>query len=893
MEVLSERESEVLALVAEGLTNAEIARRLIISVRTVESHVASLLRKLGLEDRRALGAYATARDRASPSPARRVLEPATTLVGRAEELGELRQALGDRGLVSLVGPGGIGKTRVALRLAAQPRAVFADLTVLPAGADDEVVARAVISALGLTEPGGGSSLDVVAGELATAPPRLVVLDNCEHVREGAAMVAERLARERCCQLLATSRQALGVPGERVMVLEPLSVEAAAELFVDRAADIGVPEPLDPEIVAEVCRRVECMPLLVELAAARLGAFSLADLVVRLDYALELLGGGGSSHRHRSARALLGWSYDLLTGPEQAIYRALSVLRGPFRLEVAEAVAPPGPPGAVAAGFARLVEACLVTRVGDRYRQLDLVRADAAERLQAAGESTAALRRLVDWALRSAATAGPGDGADLVAAVEAAQRLGHPELSGLARLVAEDFEGTGRWTAAQELFELAARASGSAAAVWEAAATAMSRYRGDSAVRLFLLAAESAQADGDATLEARAVVAAVEVSTRFAGSVNDGLDASQVDALIDRAEVLAQQSGAKPDLVAGVAVARAWQAYMARFTPPGKTDADGSNTALVIERTEAAVGLAERAGDPLLGSSALDCRCVTCLGEGDLAGAMAVITERNALLAGVRDGSARALVEQRDVLSMSCDVTLRLGDLETCLSHALAFREFERALGEPHDYVQKAVPVLFFLGRWQEVVDDATRLLAVRRTEPIWTAVQLNLMWICAGAVLGYRGDDRGAEAWYSECGLLRGHNAALLRCLRADVELHHGRLDAAGRLLAEPAAAIDGQWRALYAALCAEAYGGDALVDAEPLVADDAYSAAVLARARGDLEQAWNGFTAIGASYQAARTALSLVGPRRRAALATYRDLGLRPQFSGPTGGGDRPVASP
>ena len=88
------------------------------------------------------------------------------------------------------------------------------------------------------------------------------------------MVAERLARERCCQLLATSRQPLGVPGERVIVLEPLSVEAAAELFVARAADIAVSEPLDAELVAEVCRRLECVPLLVELAAARWGAFSL-------------------------------------------------------------------------------------------------------------------------------------------------------------------------------------------------------------------------------------------------------------------------------------------------------------------------------------------------------------------------------------------------------------------------------------------------------------------------------------------------------------------------------------------------------------------------------------------------------------------------------------------
>jgi hypothetical protein len=95
-------------------------------------------------------------------------------------------------------------------------------------------------------------------------------------------------------------------------------------------------------------------------------------------------------------------------------------------------------------------------------------------------------------------------------------------------------------------------------------------------------------------------------------------------------------------------------------------------------------------------------------------------------------------------------------------------------------------------------------------------------------------------------------------------------------LLADPPVAIDGQWRALYAALRAEVYGGDALVEAEQLVADDALSAAIVARARGDLEQAWKGFTVIGASYQAARTALALEGARRRAALAIYQVLGLR-----------------
>jgi predicted ATPase len=791
----------------------------------------------------------------------------------------LREATGEKGLVSLVGPGGIGKTRVALRLAAQPRAVFADLTTLPPGADDEAVARAVISALGLTEPGGGSSLDAVATELASAPARLVVLDSSEHVLEGAAVVAERLARESSCQLLTTSRQRLGVPGERVVVLGPLSLEAAAELFVARAADVGVSEPLDAALVAEVCRRVECMPLLVELAAARLAAFNLADLAVRLDHALEVLGDMRSPHRHRSARALLGWSYDLLTPAQQAIYRALSVLRGPFRLEVAEAVAPSGPPGATTAGFARLVEACLVARVGDRYRQLDLVRADAAERLTAAGETNTALGQLVDWGLRSAGTAEPGDWVDLAAAVEAAQQLEHPRLPSLARLVAERFEEAGRWTAGQELFELAARTAGSAAAAWEAAATAWSRFRFDSAIRLLLLTAESARTEGDNVLEALASVGAVEVSTRFAGSVEEGLAEGQVAALVDRADGLSRQRGGNPRLVAGVAMARAWQAYMpwlARFAAGRKRGSEVAPATVVTELTDAAVGLAERAGEPLFGSSALDCRCVTCLGSGDLVGAMAAITARRALLAGLQDDSARASVERRDLLSMASDVTLRLGDLDDSLSFALQFREFERARGEPHDYVQKAVPPLLFLGRWDEVLDHAARLLAVRRTEPIWTAVQLSPVWICAGAVLGYRGDELGAEAWYSESRLLRSPNAELLRCLRADVELHHGRVDAARQLLTDPPAAIDGQWRALYAALRAEANGGDALVEAGPMVAEDAYSTAIVTRARGDLEGAWMRFKAIGASYQAARSALAMVGAGRREALATYRALGLR-----------------
>ena len=449
----------MLDLVAERLTNAEIARKLYVSVRTVESHVSSLLRKLGLPDRRALAAYGA--EHQGPEIGWRSLgEPSTSFVGREAELAAVASAVADYPLVSLVGPGGVGKTRLALRFATKARAVFADLAVLSAGADGETVARTVAAALGLAEPVDCSALDVVAAELS-AVRCVVVLDNCEHLLDGVAAVAERLMRTGSARLLATSRERLSVPGECVIVVDPLSEDAAAQLFLERAAASGAAQELLAADVAELCRQLEYLPLLVELAAARLTTFSLEDLLARIDNALGLLGSGGrSSHRHRSVLATLEWSYNLLTPPEQAVYRSLSVLRGPFRLSTGEAVVPNGHPGAAAGHLARLVDGSLLVRVADRYRQYQLVRADAAERLRAAGEEEAARGRLVDWALKTlAGGVRPGDDVDLKAAVEAAEELGHPDLARLAEMLAEHFEAASQWSDAQALYELAARSSG--------------------------------------------------------------------------------------------------------------------------------------------------------------------------------------------------------------------------------------------------------------------------------------------------------------------------------------------------------------------------------------------------------------------------------------------------
>jgi len=877
---LSVREAEVLDLVAERLTNAEIARKLYVSVRTVESHVSSLLRKLGLPDRRALAAYAA--EHQGPEIGWHSLgEPSTSFVGREAELAAVASAVADYPLVSLVGPGGVGKTRLALRFATKARAVFADLAVLSAGADIDTVARAVAAALGLAEPVDCSALDVVAAELNTVRC-VVVLDNCEHVLDGVAALAERLMRTGSARLLATSRERLSVPGERVIVVEPLSEEAAAQLFLERAAATGAAQELVATDVAELCRRLEYLPLLVELAAARLTTFSLEDLLARIDHALGLLGSGGrSSHRHRSVLATLEWSYNLLSSAEQAVYRSLAVLRGPFRLSTAEAVAPPGPPGSAAAQLARLADASLLVRVGDRYRQYQLVRADSAERLRAAGEEEAARGRLVDWALKTlAAGVRPGDDVDLKAAVEAAEELGHPDLARVAGMLAEHFEAASQWTDAQALYELAARSSGDARSAMAAAELAMSRGRGDPAMRLFRFAADLAAVSGDADVEVEALVGVAELALRYPGTLNDCPSAEEVDAFLARAEARSRSAPSGSRRAALVAIGRAWQQWGIgpSVRPSVGGDEGGVGTVGVEEPAEVAVAMAEACGDLLLVSSALDCRTSGRLNKGDLAGAMVATTRRVALLSGLADDSPRAWGERRDALYMASGGAKRLGDFGTSLDYALKFRDIELMRGQPRGGLEAVMAAQFFLGRWDELIDDANHLLTVRQGEVAWGTGHLGEPWAYTGAVLGYRGHTEEAEQWYGRA-KFRGDPdpwAWLIPCLRADVELHHGRAAQARDFLVTPSADAYGWWRSLYAAVRAEAFGGDEIDPAAALVGDDAHAAAILARAQGKLEVAQEGFRKCGAVYQWARTTLQMGGPDVDEALATYEALGLR-----------------
>jgi hypothetical protein len=241
--------------------------------------------------------------------------------------------------------------------------------------------------------------------------------------------------------------------------------------------------------------------------------------------------------------------------------------------------------------------------------------------------------------------------------------------------------------------------------------------------------------------------------------------------------------------------------------------------------------------------------------------MVATSRRVALLSDLADDSPRAWAERRDAFYMASAGAKRLGDFGTSLDYALKYRDLELRRGHPRGGLEAVMAAQFFLARWDELIDDANHLLTVRQGEAAWGTGHLGEPWAYTGAVLGYRGHTE--EAW-------------LIPCLRADVELHHGRAAEAQDFLQTRSQDINGWWRSLYAAVRAEAFGGDEIDEAVALVGDDAHAAAILARAQGKLEAAREGFRKCGAVYQWARTTLQVGGPDVDEALATYEALGLR-----------------
>jgi predicted ATPase/DNA-binding SARP family transcriptional activator len=362
----------------------------------------------------------------------------TSLVGRQRELSEVLAALAGSRLVTLTGPGGCGKTRLAVaamdRLAGTRRVALADLTPIRS---PELIADAVATALDVAELPGTDRFDTLVDAVAGRDP-VVVLDNCEHlVRHGLPGLVERL-RTRCPELvlLATSREALGVAGETTYVVSPLAApdpgvartltELAAydsvRLFLDRAAEHGRPVPDDDaRPVAVLCAALDGLPLAIELAAARTPVLTPAQIVRRLRNRFGLLDFGARAAvppHHRALGAALAWSHDLLSAEEAALFARLGVFAGGFSVDAAEAVFPSaGTLDALTGLVAKSLVRAGRTGATTRFFMLETIAAYAVERLADDPVAEAAAReRHAAFFLASAAAAAAdpaGDGfADL-------------------------------------------------------------------------------------------------------------------------------------------------------------------------------------------------------------------------------------------------------------------------------------------------------------------------------------------------------------------------------------------------------------------------------------------------------------------------------------------------
>ena len=356
----------------------------------------------------------------------------TTFVGRVAERADLELAVKRHRQVTAVGPGGVGKTRLVLRVASEVAAEFADgvwFVDLVSVTDPAMVGAAVASGLGIGEQPGRSPDESVLTVLADRQA-LVVLDNCEHVRDGVAAFVERLLT-RCPRVtvLATSRARLLVPFEHVHPVPPLSVDGdegpeAVELFLDRADAAGWPVP-PGEVgqVADICRKLDGIPLAIELAAARLPSLGMDGLDASLSDQVRLLTGGSRADgRHRSVSAMLDWSQALLSPADAALLRRISVFLTPFTAEAAAELAGVTASAALD-GLARLSEQSLIVPApaadGTRYRLLEPIRQYGAEQLAQVDELAATGARHLSWCLATAAdltseTTGRRDRFDAVA-----------------------------------------------------------------------------------------------------------------------------------------------------------------------------------------------------------------------------------------------------------------------------------------------------------------------------------------------------------------------------------------------------------------------------------------------------------------------------------------------
>jgi predicted ATPase/class 3 adenylate cyclase len=330
----------------------------------------------------------------------------SSLVGRDHDVERVLAMIQDHRIVTLTGVGGVGKTRLAVQAAADLLSRFSSVWFieLASVADPDDVAGAVALSMGL-----GATTDPLAAAIAVLAARqtLLVIDNCEHVVDSAAVLIDALTAA-CPDLsvIATSREALGIDGERVMAVRSLDpATTAVELFEERADAAGADvEPMPRGLVEHVCRRLDGIPLAIELAAARAATLGVSAIAGALDDRFSFLGGGQrrAVDRHSTMRATIDWSYRLLVDDEQRLFLRLAVFPNGFELDGARHVArslglsDPVATEHVASLAHKSMIAPEVSGLGLRYRMLETVRAFALEQLDAHGDRLAALTAHADW-----------------------------------------------------------------------------------------------------------------------------------------------------------------------------------------------------------------------------------------------------------------------------------------------------------------------------------------------------------------------------------------------------------------------------------------------------------------------------------------------------------------
>ncbi len=915
---ISEREAEVLELVGQRLTNAQIASRLYLSVRTVESHVSSLLRKLGATDRRALAGLADAHVGTAVSTARLPTQ-LTSFIGRAAERETLAAALGEHRLVTAIGPGGVGKTRLALAVSEDVRGRYrddvryVDLVPVP---HPSMVGAALAGACGFGEQPGRSPVDTVIAKLVDAEV-LVVLDNCEHLLEAVSTLVERLLVG-CpgVAVLATSRARLGVPFEFVFPVPGLSLEGghgpgndvsdAAALFWARAAMTGWASPYadDRRVIASVCRRLDGMALAIELAAARVATLGLDGLVSGLTDPLELLTGGSRvSERHRSLRAVLDWSSRLLAEDEHAVLRRASVFAASFPASWATAVVGFAPVSEedVTRVLARLADQNLVTVLGGptgtRYRLLETIRQYGAELMDGAGELDDVRGRYMRWCLARAEHLAAGDEShggfdDVADDLRAALAWGvdHRGQHGHAHHLAGRLAGLtytrGKLTESQERYEqMAACATApadAAQALHLGATVAWGRHAGNEAVRLFLAAADAARRDRDLRRAALELVNAAEVITNAPGILSELLPHSEARALLGEARALA--SG---DVHVEAAV-------LTVTTPADEFDPAYADLA------ERAVELAHRVGDKRLESHALDQLTASSLISSELDRAVAAVRRRLELLAPGADDAELAW-EFTDVLHMAPMVYLAVGDLATARRYAAQRSALPVFRESDHLAVEWLLTTAAVAGDFDEAAALAERFRRGWLEAGRPPLGGIGFAPAAAAMVHGIRGDLERRRQWldvFDDMVRVVERRRAGQRIYRPAFEgwvaLHHGDLDLALSLTQAAPESFkpwhDAAWRPWYAAVWAEAgvLAGtpdrrDRLDRARFLVRGNAVAAALVERAVA-LESDRTGLLAVaarlgeaGCPYQRARTLVLAGGRAAMEGRETLAALGAAP----------------